>query len=410
MADKSVGLYIHIPFCCSKCDYCDFYSLSGREHSMDDYQQALMAHIVETAPQARGYQVDTIYFGGGTPSYYGEKRLIELLHLLRRKFRVGKDAEVTLEGNPDSVDAKKLTALRRAGFNRLSLGMQSANDCELKSLGRPHTFVQVRDAVEAARKAKLKNVSLDLIYGLPGQTLKGWKETVEAALALEPEHLSCYGLTVEEGTPLARRVAAGEQLPDDDAQADCYLWTVERLDQAGFHQYEISNFARPGRQSRHNMKYWMGREYMGFGPGAHSDFGGCRYAFIRSLDGYIRGVMEGKPLLSESENIPTRERSKEYLMLRLRTSYGIEEWEYRRRYYMNFDPLAAKLAEYEQLGLAERVERRWRLTPRGFLLSNQLIAELLNLQQAATLADTLDKIKQGGIPDELRPADRRRNS
>ena len=397
--EKSLGIYIHIPFCRSKCDYCDFYSLAGREDAMDDYLKALSAHICETAPLVRDHIVDTVYFGGGTPSYFGPRRLTELLKLLRKKFRVKADAEVTLEANPDSVDIKSLTALRRAGFNRLSLGMQSADDRELEAIHRIHTFQQVQDAVAAARKAKLKNLSLDLIFGLPGQTLEKWKENLEAAVALEPEHLSCYGLTVEPDTPLGRRTAEGTvQLPDGDAQADCYLWTVERLEQAGYHQYEISNFAKPGRQSRHNMKYWMGREYLGFGPGAHSHIGARRYAFLKDLDGYIRGVTEGAKLLSELEEIPDRERSEEYLMLRLRTSYGIEEWEYRREYFKNFDPLAAKLAEYEQQGLATRADRRWRLTPRGFLLSNRIIAELLSLQEDATLENTLNKIRSQEFP------------
>lgn len=392
MKAKRVGLYLHIPFCRSKCDYCDFYSLAGNEERMGDYQNALMAHIRETAPQARGYQVDTVYIGGGTPSFYGAKRLCELLKLVHKCFKVSKDAEITVECNPDSVEEKMLRALRRAGVNRISLGMQSACDEELCALNRPHTFQQVKDAVAAARRAKLKNVSLDLIFGLPGQTKEGWIHNVEEALALEPQHLSCYGLTLEEGTPLARRVEQGLQIPDGDEQADLYLWTVERLKKAGYHQYEISNFAASGYQSRHNMKYWMGREYLGFGPAAHSDFGGCRYAFVRDLEAYIKGVTEGGPILSESENIPTRERSGEYLMLRLRTSYGIEEWEYRREYYMNFDPLAVKLQEYEQRGWAEQVERRWRLTPEGFLLSNRLIGELLELQENATLASTLDTL------------------
>ena len=395
---KTLGIYIHIPFCRSKCDYCDFYSLAGREDRMDDYQKALAIQITEGAPLARGYTVNSIYIGGGTPSWYGEKRLCELLRLLQKKFKIAKDVEVTVEANPDSVTEKALRALRRAGVDRLSLGMQSACDQELRDIHRPHTFQQVVEAVQAARKAKIRDLNLDLIYGLPGQTEDSWRGSVEQAIALAPEHLSCYGLTVEEGTPLAGRVARGEQLPDDDMQATLYLWTVERLAQAGYAQYEISNFAKPGFQSRHNLKYWMGREYMGFGASAHSDFGCCRYAYIRDLEGFIRGVMDGDRLLAESEMIPPRERGSEYLMLRLRTTHGIEEWEYRREFYMNFDPIAAKLAEYEQRGWAERVDRRWRLTPEGFLLSNRLIGELLELQEAATLQNTLEKLRSGQGP------------
>ena len=396
---KTLGIYIHIPFCRSKCDYCDFYSLAGREDRMDDYQKALIAQITESAPLARGYSVNSVYIGGGTPTWYGEKRLCELLRLINKKFKVAKDVEITMEANPDSVTEKGLRAMRRAGVNRVSLGMQSACDRELQDIHRPHTFQQVSAAVAAARKAKIKNLNLDLIFGLPGQTEDSWHESVEAALALSPEHLSCYGLTVEEGTPLAGRVARGERLPDDDMQATLYLWTVERLAKAGYEQYEISNFAKPGCQSRHNLKYWMGREYMGFGAAAHSDFGGCRYAYVRDLEGYIRGVLDGDRLLSESEMIPPRERGGEYLMLRLRTTLGIEEWEYRREFYMNFDPIAAKLSEYEQKGWAVRVGRRWRLTPEGFLLSNRLIGEILELQEAATLENTLEKIRSGQTPE-----------
>ena len=395
---ETLGLYLHIPFCRSKCEYCDFYSLAGAEDRMDDYQRALLAQIAECAPTARHSAVNTIYVGGGTPTFYGAARLAALLKAVRKHFRVTADAEITAEANPDSADLKTLRALRRAGFNRLSLGMQSACDAELAAVHRPHTFQQTAAAVAAARKARFKNLSLDLIYGLPSQTEESWKDTVERALALEPEHLSCYGLTVEEGTPLALRVAKGELLPDDDAQAALYLWTVDRLAQAGYTQYEISNFARPGFQSRHNLKYWMGQPYLGLGAAAHSDFGGCRYSYVRSVDGYIRGVLEGGPLLDASDRIAPGERGSEYLMLRLRTTFGIEEWEYRRAYFMNFDPIAAKLSEYEQKGWAARVGSRWRLTAEGFLLSNRLIGELLELQEAATLADTLEKARAGRIP------------
>ena len=391
---ECLGLYVHIPFCSSKCDYCDFYSLAGKEDRMDDYQKALLRHIVESGAVARSYALNSIYIGGGTPTWYGEKRLVELLRTIKRRFCLSKDVEITLEANPDSVDVKMLRHLRRVGVNRISMGMQSGNDQELCAIHRPHTYQQVVEAVAAVRQAKIQNLNLDLIYGLPGQTQESWEETVEKALDLAPEHLSCYGLMVEEGTPLAQRVARGETLPDEDQQAALYLWTVERLAKAGYEQYEISNFAKSGRQSRHNMKYWMGHPYMGLGAAAHSDFGGRRYSFVSDLDSYIQGMLQGGEVVDESEEITRRERGSEYLMLRLRTVHGIDEWEYRREYMMNFEPLAAKLAEFEQRGWARRRGRRWQFTPEGFLLSNQLIGQLLELQENATLGGTLERIRR----------------
>lgn len=367
---------------------------------MDDYQRALLAQIAESAPLAKQYAVDTLYIGGGTPSWYGADRVRELLKAVKKKFKIARGAEITMEANPDSVDLNSLRKLRRAGVNRISMGMQSACDSELACIHRPHNAQQVKDAVAAARKAKIKNLNLDLIFGLPGQTEESWHNTVEQALALEPEHLSCYGLIVEEGTPLGRRVEAGEEIPDDDMQATLYLWTVERLAQAGYAQYEVSNFAKAGCQSRHNLKYWMGMPYMGMGAAAHSDFGNCRYAYVSDLEGYIRGMTEGTRLLEHSDMIPHRERGSEYLMLRLRTTHGIEEWEYRRNYYMNFDPIGAKLEEYEQHGWAVCTGGRWHFTPEGFLLSNRLICELQELQETATLANTLEKIRDNQLPEK----------
>lgn len=395
---QNLGLYIHIPFCRSKCDYCDFYSLAGQEDLMPEYQKALLSHIAECAQLAKKNVVNSIYIGGGTPSWYGAERVKELLSAIGKHFKIARDAEITMEANPDSVNLKDLRKLRRAGVNRISMGMQSACDEELQCIHRPHTARQVADAVAAVRKAKIKNLNLDLIYGLPGQTEESWHNSVEQALALEPEHLSCYGLMVEEGTPLARRVEEGLELPDDDTQAALYLWTVERLAQAGYPQYEVSNFSKSGRQSRHNLKYWMSMPYMGIGAAAHSDFGGCRYSYVPSVEGYIRGVLKGDQLLDSSDQIPERERGSEYLMLRLRTTHGVEEWEYRRTYYMNFDPIAARLAEYEQHGWATQTEGRWHFTPEGFLLSNRLIGELLELQESATLANTLEKVHNNQIP------------
>ena len=381
MNEKTLGLYIHIPFCKQKCAYCDFYSLAGSESRMDDYTQALRAHLAETAAFAAGHTVDTVYFGGGTPSYLGEKRLAAILKTVLKKYRVAKDAEITLEANPDSAqDWKALRALRRAGFNRISLGMQSADAATLSAIGRIHTPEQVRQAVEAARKAKIENLSLDLIYGLPGQTAEGWQATLAAAAALAPEHLSCYGLKVEEGTPLhARR---GEvSLPDDEDQAEMYLYTVEYLADMGYAQYEISNFAKPGRESRHNLKYWTLGEYAGFGPGAHSDFGGVRYAYEKDLEGYIRGVAGSGPLLSENDRIPDMDRDVEWLMLGLRTVRGLDPKDYERRFRRRFTCFLPFLEQCRAAGYAAESDGRWHLTPRGFLLSNQIIGQLLDIQQ-----------------------------
>lgn len=391
-----LGLYIHIPFCRQKCAYCDFYSLAGCQERMEDYRRALTAHLAEAAPQAADLPVDTVYFGGGTPSFFGAQNLIALLKWVKKKYSVSREAEITLEANPDSVDPKGLKLLRKAGFNRLSLGMQSADNAQLERLGRPHTFEQTHLAVLSARRAGFENLSLDLMYGLPGQDMESWQDTVEQALSLKPQHISAYALTLEAGTPLARRVEQGEVLPDDDAQAQFYLWAVRRLEQEGFEQYEISNFAQSGHASRHNMKYWQLEPYMGFGPGAHSDFGGHRYSYIRDLEGYVQGALHGGCLVDEDDPIPTRERSSEYLMLGLRTADGIDLERYQREYRMHPAPIAARMEDFQARGwAAEREKGRWRLTPEGFLLSNQLIGQLLELQQPITLESTLSALRVG---------------
>lgn len=385
-----LGIYIHIPFCVRKCDYCDFYSVPGRDGRMDEYLHALEVHIAESAPQAEIYTVNTIYFGGGTPTFFGAERLARLLQIVRKQFNVSKDCEITVECNPDSADQDTLLTLRKAGVNRLSMGVQSAQDKELEEIGRVHSFAQATRAFQRARDAGFDNISLDLIYGLPDQTMESWKESVEALLKLNPEHLSCYGLKLEQGTPLYER-REQEQMADDDTQADMYLWMVERLKNAGYGQYEISNFARPGRQSRHNLKYWMGEEYIGFGPSAHSYFGQQRYSFVRDLDAYVKGVLYNGKILDESTRINRREMGKEYLMLRMRTIWGVEENEYRERFYLNFRPLEERFREYESYGWAECTEGRWHFTPSGFLLSNPLIGDALAIQAEAA-RDTMRPI------------------
>ena len=377
-----LGIYIHVPFCRSKCQYCDFYSVTEKHDKLiDGYLDAICAHIKETGALAPGYKVDTIYFGGGTPSFFGADGIATIMTAIRRSFDVAMDAEITFEANPDSVSPRLLRKLKSEGFNRVSLGIQCDDDDILAKIGRPHNYEQAVSAVQKIRKAGFKNLSLDLIYGLPGQTLESWQRTLRNVLELKPEHISCYGLKVEEGTPL---YACQEfmNLPDDDAQADMYLATVEILRAKGYRQYEISNFCKRNHESKHNVKYWTGGEYLGFGPDASSDFAGKRFKIIRDLRGYIDGIRGGGQVLEEIQTVAKRERAGEYLMMGLRTTQGISGEEYEKLFLLPFAPIEEALEACRQRGHALTGDGgRWRLTPEGFLLSNSIISDLLLIQE-----------------------------
>lgn len=396
--EKKLGVYIHIPFCASKCSYCDFYSLSGCEKLMPKYHAALLEHIKESSAQLHEYYIDTVYFGGGTPSFYGARRICEIFNALKVSALVYKNSEVTIEVNPDSIKARDMAALLSSGINRLSIGAQSANDDILKLIGRRHNWMQVEKAVKNARSAGFKNISLDLIYGLPSQTKTDWADTLLKALALKPEHISCYGLKLEEGTPMYSYLGS-PMLPDDDEQADMYLYAVETLERYGYKQYEISNFALPGFESKHNLKYWLLRDYMGFGPGAHSNIGSLRYSYVRDIQKYIAGMHGGESILDEYEQIGLLERAAEYIMLGMRTTRGISAKEYHNIYRSNFEPLEDLLREYEYKGWAVCENDRWRFTPSGFLLSNLLIGLMLEKQGEYKLSgnpwvDTMDMFEK----------------
>ena len=381
-----LGIYIHIPFCRSKCAYCDFYSLPCQERNedlMQRYLKALCTHIKECGALAPKYKVDTIYFGGGTPSFFGSAGLSTILAAIRRAFDVDSKAEITFEANPDSITDKLLLRLRGEGFNRVSLGVQCDDDAILQTIGRPHTYEQAKEAVEKIRRAGFTNVSVDLIYGLPGQTLAGWKQTVEHVMELHPEHISCYGLKLEEGTPLYTNQHR-YHLPEDDDQADMYLAAVDILTSHGFRQYEISNFARKGLYSRHNMKYWMGNEYLGFGPSASSDFAGRRFTMVRDIEEYIEGIRTGGEVIEDQEEIPLWDRAGEYIMLRLRTLNGISGEDYERRFRLPFEPLEKEL-EKQQGYAVKSPDGRWRLTPKGYLISNTIISDLLVIQDSTKM-------------------------
>ena len=377
-----LGIYIHIPYCKSKCAYCDFYSRCGDKEEFSAYTNAITKHISEAQMRESDYRADTINFGGGTPTSIGERNLIKILNAVFRSFRVTDDCEITVEANPNTADLRMLKRLRRAGVNRISFGMQSKNPAELRVLGRTHTFDDVVSAVDMARRAKIDNISLDLMYGLPSQTMESFLDSLDAAIELHPNHISCYALKLEEGTPLAEYPET-LCLPDDDTVADMYLAAVTRLTDEGYEQYEISNFALPGFRSRHNMKYWNLGEYWGFGPSAHSLIGRKRFSFIRDTQRYIEAFSTGDTVIDKMETISATERAGEYLMLMLRTSDGITPEELEKKYLFFFDKIEKVLLKYHNLGCSEFDGMRWRLTPKGFLISNRIIGEVLDALESS---------------------------
>lgn len=386
---KRLGIYIHIPFCASKCGYCDFYSLAGCEGLMPAYHDALLEHLDESGPSIKKYEVDTVYFGGGTPSFYGADRICELFNAVKMNGNVRLDAEVTVEVNPDSISLNALRLLRGEGVNRLSIGVQATDNNLLKVIGRRHNFQQAQKAVENARAAGFENVSVDLMYGLPSQTKSDWAETLARTLELHPEHISCYALKLEPGTPMYDAYRNSPVLPDDDEQADMYCYAAEMLSRYGYRQYEISNFCVPGFESRHNLKYWQLDDYMGFGPGAHSSVGKLRYSFIKDLRRYISGVQRKLSITDEYQVVDPLERAVEYIMLGMRTTHGISEEDYHIRCQSDWRPIGRTLQAFRDKGWTELEEDgRWHFTVPGFLISNTLIGILLEAQAGGRIEGT----------------------
>ncbi|OHE23109.1 MAG: hypothetical protein A2X92_01175, partial [Syntrophus sp. GWC2_56_31] len=335
-SDEPPGLYIHIPFCLSKCAYCGFYSITDRSE-IPAFRSALHREM----DLYRGWTAsfDTLYIGGGTPSVLPEGDLEGLIIDIQTTFTIATGAEITIEANPADINDTLLTSLRRAGVNRLNIGIQSFDDGILALLGRRHNKKQAEAAVRAARRAGIENIGIDLIYGLPGQEgvpgqgMDAWLSTLRTAVALNPDHLSCYQLTLEEGTPLAERCSRGEVvLPEEALQADFFCNTSAFLEENGYLHYEISNFARPGRESRHNRKYWNHASCLGLGPAAHSFDGRRRWWNHRSVETYGEDLAVGKPPVADSELLSDEQLRLEALFLGLRTRRGIHLADFKNRY------------------------------------------------------------------------------
>ncbi len=366
---QGLGLYIHLPFCRSKCPYCDFYSLAYHPGTAERYLEAVV-RALQTAP-AHG-PVDTVYFGGGTPSLMGARALCTLLEAADRTLGIAGGAEITLEANPGTVDAALLGELRAGGFNRLSLGLQSAHPDELAALGRGHTAREAATAVQWAAQAGFERLSLDLMLGTPGQTVETAAQSARYCAELGVGHISAYLLKIEPETPFGRRPPA---CPDEDTLADSYLRVAEVLGGLGYEQYEISNFAKPGQQCRHNLKYWLCEDYLGVGPAAHSLVEGRRFYFERDLEGFIsrpdpwRHIVEDGPGGSLEEQV----------MLALRLGQGLAYERLRRGFpHADLAGLAEAARPFAQAGLLAADREGIRLTPQGFLVSNGIITALLD--------------------------------
>lgn len=377
---RSLGLYVHIPFCVSKCSYCDFNSYAGLESLFAPYVHALQKEMRDLSGRWGSLPVRTIYIGGGTPTVLPPSLLLAVLSACSSYFDVAAGAEVTVEANPGTVDESYLASLRAAGVNRLSLGVQSFDADELRLLGRIHDVEQARCSVRQARMAGFDNVNLDLIFGLPGQRVSTWQATLQQALELAPEHLSLYALTLEEHVPLSRRIARGElPPPDDDLAAEMYELAEAELARAGYVHYEISNWARPGCECRHNLIYWRNQSYLGVGAGAHSWFAGRRWANVRAPQVYIEQVEATGSPLAESEDISSALEMAETAILGLRlVEEGVDLGTFRARFGVEFaDVYGREVAELVDLGLLEVSPARVRLSPRGRLLGNQVFQHFL---------------------------------
>lgn len=369
------SIYVHIPFCVRKCLYCDFASYPGKESLFEPYAQELKTQIRRASGPLAGTRVPTVYFGGGTPNVLPPESLASILDEIRHGFQVDEDAEVSTEANP-GVISHQLSVISQNGFNRLSLGVQSLHGDELRQLGRVHTSEQAVEAFHQAREAGFGKISVDLMYGIPGQTRESWHRTLEGALDLGPEHISLYSLTIEEGTPFHRMQCEGRlELPGSDVEADMYENAITTLTSAGFVHYEISNFARPGFECRHNMTYWRNEPYLGFGSGATSYWDGARVTSVADVEEYIRRVEAGESAAESEERLAGRTAMGETMFLGLRMLQGVnlQDAGYAKAEEM-FKPEIEGLIERE---LLERVDGFLRLTRRGLFFANDVFAEFV---------------------------------
>ena len=401
---RTLELYIHIPFCMKKCAYCDFLSGPAPRETIDRYVTALVAEIRQYQKLAENYRVTTIFFGGGTPSILSGGQMKEIFDALQDVFEIQADAEITMEANPGTVTKENLQAYRACGINRISFGLQSVDDKELKLLGRVHTMRQFEESYDLARKAGFQNINVDLISAIPGQTVASWEHTLDTVIRMNPEHISAYSLIIEEGTPFyeiygenakeeqdsrcekcladdGKQMDIGKnfpKLPDEEAERCMYELTAEKLEAAGYLQYEVSNYAKPGYACRHNKGYWQRVEYLGIGTGAASLIENERYQHISDTDLYIRANGKLDQIEEEKEKLDWNAQVEETMFLGLRMKEGVNKQKFRERYHREIQEVYGEVLEkLKEEGLLCEEEERICLTKRGNDLSNYELAQFL---------------------------------
>ena len=385
--NKKIEIYIHIPFCVKKCAYCDFLSCPADDKTKDRYVQALCREIEWSKDCLKEYLVDTVFIGGGTPSILEEKYIAQILYTLQSAARISDDAEITIECNPGTLTMEKLETYRDAGINRISLGLQSANDKELKTIGRIHDYEEFKKSFNLARLAGFKNINVDLMSALPGQTLESYRDTLAKVITLNPDHISAYSLIVEDETPLKDMVESGKlSLPSEDEEREMYYYTKEFLERTGYNRYEISNYAKDGYECRHNIGYWKRVEYLGFGIGAASLFKGERFSNTSDINRYMHILEEDvmnadeiwKALNENTESLTQNDEMEEFMFLGLRMMDGISTDDFKESFGKDIKSVYGEVLEkLESQGLLVTEQEKIKLSERGIDISNQVLANFL---------------------------------
>lgn len=380
---KSLGLYLHIPFCRSKCAYCDFCSIpTSDETLMDEYTEALCLDMQDYSQSADCYRIDTVFVGGGTPTVLPVKNFLRIIDSVYENFNVADDAEFTVEANPATVDEKILKKLNRAGVNRLSIGLQSSHNSELKALSRIHSRSDFEAAFYAARDAGFENINIDVMYGIPGQNLTSFQSTLEYVAQFKPEHISAYNLRIEKNTPFGRDAAIADRLPDEETQYEMYMHMADYLKTCGYQQYEISNFSLPGRRCQHNLKYWHCEEYLGLGAAAHSYYGARRTAYTDDINKYLEemanpGSVDG--LFSQDEEIDAKTAEIEYVMLAMRLYEGVNPSKFHQIFGIDFnEKYLPKMQRYIDGEFIIRRGEAYAFSTKGMFVSNYILSDILD--------------------------------